>query len=206
MWGGTSAILTSGLAYKNMSSLQRSIVTSALASVSLEERWEIQRAEMIDMSDRREAVIWPIKASLQPTDTACGTSRISRTYMLRVCRCVTSVFSAMCKCVRPLLKGWAGFTLSSEFQLVRALLSDRTLTSQHIKTSLFFMHCHSPPNLQHLFSIHPFSLCSTALFSRVDPSSVISSPFFIPQSPLKSTLSSSVSPPSPLSELGLRFC
>lgn len=54
-------------------------VTGVLASVSLEESVEIQRDEMIDMSDRREAMIWPIKACLQPTDTACGTCRISLT-------------------------------------------------------------------------------------------------------------------------------
>lgn len=34
---------------------------------------------MIDVSDRREAVIWAIKACLQPTDTACGACRISLT-------------------------------------------------------------------------------------------------------------------------------
>lgn len=44
-------------------------VTGVLASVSLEESREIQRDEMIDISDRREAMIWPIKACLQPTDS-----------------------------------------------------------------------------------------------------------------------------------------
>lgn len=32
---------------------------------------------MIDVSDRRDAVILPIKACLQPTDSARGTCRIS---------------------------------------------------------------------------------------------------------------------------------
>ncbi len=74
--------------------------TAVLASVSLKERWDIRRGEMIDMSDGREAVIWPIKASLQPRDTACGTCRISLTYM---CWCVTSVFTVMYRYVHTQL-------------------------------------------------------------------------------------------------------
>lgn len=99
---------------------------------------------MIDVSERREAVIWPIKACLQPTDTACGTWRIGLTHIhvgVLVCHKCYSMYkyvhSGWCPFPKQatelnevgelVLRGLAGFPLSPRY--MRALLSDHTLNT-----------------------------------------------------------------------------
>lgn len=187
-----------------------------------------KRMRMMDTSDRSEAVIWPIKACLQPTyslrhmpdqsntEHACalllnGPFGIVQLVLVFNCRRLTrdlSLYVYMYVPVRKEAKSicmWNWTTSAYSPYKQRALVLDHMLPFRE-KNGLLPLHV-SHPNLWHLFFIRAFSPCSTSLFSRVDLFSVFSSPcFLISKSPLKSTSDPSVSPPSPLSVSGLWLC
>lgn len=146
----------------------------------------------MDVSDRSEAVIWPIKASLQPTDTACGTCPI-------------------CLPLNPLVTRKRGrVTCYTQISTDRVPLTERSEASSFSPASCYSTCGHTATSRTEnpassscaalIFGIcSPFSL---SVFSLVDPFSLFSSPF-----PLQIlSLSPCPSPPSPVSASGLRFC